>query len=355
MLAAVGEAAAWRHLGQCRHLPRDGGQRRAAPRDIGQRGEQRLRVGMLRSREEGFAARDLDQFAGIHDADAVRHARDHAEIVRDQQDGHAARALQFRQQIEDLRLHGDVQGGGRLVGDQQFGFASKGDGDHHALLHAAGKLERVFTEAPLGVGDADLAQQFEHALAGRLAAQAEVSREHFADLVTDGHHRVEAGRRFLEDHRHPRAAQPTHLGFRQGQQFLAGEAHAAAADVPGRRQQAHDPLRGDRLAAARFAEQGKSLAGGNGKGNAVDRSEQRVAGGEAEAEVGHLQHAHAALGSNASRTASANRLAASTRMNIAANAAASDHQTTGSRPSSMRALLIIVPKLVIVGSTPMPT
>ena len=36
-------------------------------------------------------------------------------------------------------------------------------------------------------------------------------------------------------------------------------------------------------------------------------------------------------------------------------AAASDHQTTGSRPSSMRALLIMVPKLIIVGSTPIPT
>ena len=38
-----------------------------------------------------------------------------------------------------------------------------------------------------------------------------------------------------------------------------------------------------------------------------------------------------------------------------ANAAASVHHTTGSRDISLRALLIIVPKLFVVGSTPTPT
>jgi hypothetical protein len=60
-------------------------------------------------------------------------------------------------------------------------------------------------------------------------------------------------------------------------------------------------------------------------------------------------------GSKASRTASANRLAASTSANMKTKAAASDHQTIGSRASSMRAVLIMVPKLIMVGSTPMPT
>ena len=37
------------------------------------------------------------------------------------------------------------------------------------------------------------------------------------------------------------------------------------------------------------------------------------------------------------------------------NAAASDHQTIGSRAISRRAALIIVPKLIVDGSTPTPT
>ena len=43
------------------------------------------------------------------------------------------------------------------------------------------------------------------------------------------------------------------------------------------------------------------------------------------------------------------------RTNMKVKAHASDHHTIGSRASSMRALLIIMPKLVIVASTPMPT
>src|SRR6185503_20687882 len=60
-------------------------------------------------------------------------------------------------------------------------------------------------------------------------------------------------------------------------------------------------------------------------------------------------------GSKPSRTASATRFAASTRANMKKKAAARDHHTTGSRPISRRAPLIMVPKLVVAGSTPTPT
>ena len=62
-------------------------------------------------------------------------------------------------QVEDLRLHGDVEGGGRLVGEQQRRAAGQGDGDHHALAHAAGQLVRVLVEPALGLGDADVVEQ----------------------------------------------------------------------------------------------------------------------------------------------------------------------------------------------------
>ena len=65
--------------------------------------------------------------------------------------------------------------------------------------------------------------------------------------------------------------------------------------------------------------------------------------------------AQARRGSKASRTTSANRLAASTSTNMNAKTAAKDHQTIGSRASSARAMLIMVPKLIVDGSTPMPT
>ena len=68
-----------------------------------------------------------------------------------------------------------------------------------------------------------------------------------------------------------------------------------------------------------------------------------------------LSVAVAARGSNASRTASANRLAASTSASMNTKADSSDHHTIGSRASSSRAPLIMLPKLIIDGSTPTPT
>ena len=62
-----------------------------------------------------------------------------------------------------------------------------------------------------------------------------------------------------------------------------------------------------------------------------------------------------ARGSNASRTPSANRFAASTSVTMKPNAAAKLHQTSGSRLISLRARLIMPPKLFIDGSTPTPT
>lgn len=64
---------------------------------------------------------------------------------------------------------------------------------------------------------------------------------------------------------------------------------------------------------------------------------------------------HHARGSKASRTTSAKRLAASTSTNMKMKAAIRLHHTIGSRANSMRAALIIVPKLTVFGSTPIPT
>jgi hypothetical protein len=93
----VGEATAGGHGGERWHLAGDGGQFQAAPRDFRQRLEQGLRVGMARLGEKFFAARYFDQFAGVHDADAVGHAGDDAEVVGDEQHAHATVDLNFGQ------------------------------------------------------------------------------------------------------------------------------------------------------------------------------------------------------------------------------------------------------------------
>ena len=72
--------------------------------------------------------------------------------------GGAVVNLQRLDEPEHLALHGDVEGGRRFVGDDQLGLAGKGDGDQHALAHAAGQLVRVLPQHALGRADMDVVQ-----------------------------------------------------------------------------------------------------------------------------------------------------------------------------------------------------
>ena len=110
-------------------------------------------------REQHRRRRLLDDAAGVHHGDLVGAPGDDAEVVGDEHHRHEAVGLLVLQEVEDLGLHGHVEGGRRLVGEQQAGTAGQGEGDHHALAHAARQLVRVLVEAPLGLGDVDRAEQ----------------------------------------------------------------------------------------------------------------------------------------------------------------------------------------------------
>ena len=105
----------------------------------------------------------LDDPPGVHHHHAVGDLGDDADVVRDQDDRRAELGLEPLDQLQDLGLDRDVERGRRLVGDQQVGVARERHRDHHALPHAARELVRVVVDPPLGVRDADRAQQLDHA------------------------------------------------------------------------------------------------------------------------------------------------------------------------------------------------
>jgi len=150
----------------------------------------------------------------------------------------------------------------------------------------------IVVDAPGGCRNAHVREQFDGALPPGAPGQAEMLFEHLADLFAHGHHRIERGHRFLEDHADPVPAHPAHLPHR--------------------------------LAAARLAQQGEGLAAANGEVHAVHGAHGPGAMAELHAQIAHLQQdvvpAHGlcsrSRGSKASRTASANRLAESTSANI---------------------------------------
>ena len=169
--------------------------------------QQQAAVGMLRCGEQGLAVSLLDDFPGTHHADPLGDTAHQVEVMADQQQRHAQALLQGLEQQQDLALHRHVQRRGGLVGNQQFGLAGQGHGDHHPLALAAGQLMGVGLEPFLGFLDAHQFQQFEDARLRRLAAQALVQQQGFADLLFDAVQRVQGGHRLLEDHGNAVAAQ----------------------------------------------------------------------------------------------------------------------------------------------------
>jgi hypothetical protein len=142
----------------------------------------------------------------------VRHLRDDAEVMRDQQHAHAALGLQPAQAVENLRLDGDVERRRRLIGNQQAWIAGQRDGDHHPLLHAAGKLEGILARRRSASAMPTAVSNSSARCCAASPRKTSVPFQHLADLAAHGQHRIEAGRRLLENHRH--AAAPHRRAFR---------------------------------------------------------------------------------------------------------------------------------------------
>jgi len=215
---------------------------------------------------------------------------------------------------------------------------------------------RVGIDHAHGIGNTHRIQQIERAALELAAAQFLMLRQRLADLRAHGQHRIQAGHRLLKNHGDARTAQGAHGDFRQGKQILAVEFDAATDNACRRGQQAHQGQGRHRLAATGFTQERERLAAFNAKTHRIHGARLALAVFKPDAQILHFkQGAHSDLGSKASRTASANKLAANTNANMKTKAAAKGHHTMGSRANSKRALLIILPQLCMVGSTPTPT
>ena len=243
---------------------------------------------MKRRLEERAARAGLDDLPRIHHAHPVRHACNHAEIVRNQQHAHPLPALDVGQQVEHLGLDGDVERRRRLVGDQQLRTPGQRHRDHDALLHASGELERVVRQPPRRIGNAHRLEQAGGFVARGIATQA-MALERLGDLCADRHHRIEAGRRLLEDHPDPPTAHPAHRRLGQGEQVVPVQRHAATGDAAGVRQQARERKRGHRFAAARLAEQGEGFPGVDAEIDPIDRADLVLGARNRHAQSGDLQ------------------------------------------------------------------
>ena len=93
---------------------------------------------------------------------AVRHAGDHAQVVRDQEHAMPRSRLQLAASAPapaPARSRRRAVVGSSAISSS--GLQSERHRDHHALAHAAGELVRIAVAAPLGIGDAHALKQLD--------------------------------------------------------------------------------------------------------------------------------------------------------------------------------------------------
>ena len=112
-------------------------------REAGRRGQQRLRVGVQRAREDALLAALLHGQAEVHHQHVVRDVPDDAEIVRNEEVREAEVALQVGKQVQHLRLDRDVERRDRLVGHDQRRIQHQRPRNRDALALAAGEHVRI--------------------------------------------------------------------------------------------------------------------------------------------------------------------------------------------------------------------
>ena len=288
--AARPEGAALGQVRQRRRAARDGGQA-PGPRPVQRRDRimQPPAIGMPGLGEDVAGRAPLHDAAGIHDHDPVGDLGDDAEIMGDQHDGGAEVAAELLQQLQDLSLHRHIEGRRRLVGDEQRGIAGERHGDEAALAHAARELMGVAVHRHRGIGNPDLAQELDRALAGLAAGEAGMGADLLLDLPADGIDRGQRGHGILEDHGDLAAAHGAELAPGETDELAPLVEDRAADHRIGIVDQPHHAHQRDGLARAGLAHHADDLMGVDAEGDAADGMQQPVLGAEGDREVPHLE------------------------------------------------------------------
>ena len=221
----------------------------------GDGGEQGEGVGVQGVEVEVVAGADFDDFAEVHDGDAVGDVPHDGQVVGDEQVGEVEFALQVVEEVDDLGLDGDVEGGDGFVGDDQFRAQGQGAGDADALALAAGEFVGVAVVV-LGAE----ADQFEQVVGlrvwrpwGVLMPWTWIGAAMIEPTVWRGLSDEYGSWKIIWTSRRSRA----HLPDRQ-----VGDVAAFEDDLPaGGFQQPGDQPPGGRLAAAGLADQPQRLPG----------------------------------------------------------------------------------------------
>ena len=246
-----------------------------AIRPINRGGIEQL-AGIGGARRAGDLARRslLNESAAAQNGNMRRPVADDAEIVRHQKHGQVILPAHLVDEVEHFGLHRHVERCGRLVGDQEGRIAEQRQRDHDALIEPAGKLMRVNAETPSRLWNVDAPQGIDGTIAQLVDMRFRIiEAQRLKKLRADGAHRVQRGKRILEDHADRLAAEELSC-FLSSDNTSAPLTRMRPLDLKRRRQQPHHRVTGDALAAARLADQGEIVAPVDLEGDVVDKRDR---------------------------------------------------------------------------------
>ena len=260
----------------------------------------------------------LNEAACVEDADAIAHLRNDAEVVADEEHGGRELGLELSDEVEHLRLDRRIEPCGRLVENEELRVLRERNRDHDPLLHAARELMRIARHNARGVGDLHPPECLERAV-GRFAAGGAQHRERLGNLCADAHARVQSGAGALVDHRDLVRVVVAEAPATECQHVYARHRDAPCRHPPVAREVADDAECGRRLAAARLAHEPVRPPPADREGDAPEHLAVHSADAIRELEIRDLKSGcgHDVHRSYASRTPSATRFTATTRLAIA--------------------------------------
>ncbi|CAH0221160.1 hypothetical protein SRABI03_02473 [Microbacterium foliorum] len=211
----------------------------------------------------------LDDPAVAEHLHALADLCDDGEVVRDQDEREVALPAEPPQQLEKLGLHRDVESGRRLVGDQHGGVGGERHRDQHALQHAARELRDALAQHQVDAADAEVVEQLARPRPGPSSRHTGGHAQGLFELRPDRNRRVQIRGGVLEDRADARAAHRTPLPLPGVSEVEAVDLHRAPGDRQTCGEDAQQGPAGERLAAARFADDAEGVTGAHRHGDAL--------------------------------------------------------------------------------------
>ena len=232
-------------------------------------------------------------------------------------------------EVEHLRLDRRVEPGRRLVEDQQRGILRQRHRDHDPLLHPAGELVWVAAHARSRDPRSALVRvRRARARWPRLRADSEHG-ERLGDLVADAEARVQGCSGVLVHHRDGSRVVVAESTRAEGEDVAPCDRDRAARHPPVAWQVANDPERRRRLAAPGLAHEPVRLSALDRERDAAEHRPVDAANAVGEREVRDVERRNGRLDAHrsyTSRTPSATRFTAMTRLAIASAGNSVIHQ-----------------------------